>query len=186
MANRAVFIDRDGTMAIDAHYCSRPEDFELYPNTASGLKVLQDHGFKLIVITNQSGIGRGIFNEQMLHTIHEKMIRQLKEQCVTLDGVYYCPHHPDEGCDCRKPKPKMVLKAVKEHDIDLAASFVIGDMQMDIDLGRNIGCPVIWIDHGTMVYKDPPDAIAADVLEAAELIIHWTQSASNKGGGIQK
>ena len=186
MANRAVFIDRDGTMAIDAHYCSRPEDFVLYPNTAGGLKKLQEHGYKLIVITNQSGIGRGIFNEEMLHKIHEKMVRELSGQGVRLDGIYYCPHHPDEKCDCRKPRPKMVMKAVKEHDIDLKGSFVIGDLQMDIDLGKNIGCPVIWIDHGTMVYREPPDAIAADVQEAAELIINWAQPRGKKGGKKKK
>ncbi|RPJ61947.1 MAG: HAD family hydrolase [Dehalococcoidia bacterium] len=177
MANRAVFIDRDGTMAIDAHYCSCTEDFKLYPNTARGLKILRDHGYKLIVITNQSGIGRGIFNEETLHKIHEKMINDLACEDVRVDGIYYCPHHPDEKCDCRKPKPKMVMQAVKDHDIDLSGSFVIGDMQMDIDLGKNIGCPAIWIDHGTLNYESSPDAIAADVLEAAELIIKWDSPA---------
>jgi histidinol-phosphate phosphatase family protein len=180
MGNKAVFVDRDGTMAIDAHYCSRPEDFQLYPNTTKGLKLLKQHGYKLIVITNQSGIGRGIFTEETLKVIHDKMNKDLAEDGVCVDGIYYCPHHPDENCDCRKPKPKMVMKAVRDHDIDLGQSFVIGDLQMDIDLGKNIGCPVIWIDNAAFTYNDPPDAIASDLLEAAELILSWGNASTEK------
>jgi histidinol-phosphate phosphatase family protein len=183
MGNKAVFIDRDGTMAVDAHYCSKPEDLKLYPNTTEGLKLLKQHGYTLIVITNQSGIGRGIFTEETLNVIHDKMKKDLAADGASVDGIYYCPHHPDQKCDCRKPKPKMVLQAVREHDIDLSRSFIVGDLQMDIDLGKSTGCPVIWIDHGTMTYEAPPDAIASDLLEAAELILNWDSiSSSNKEG----
>ena len=102
MTNRAVFIDRDGTMAKDAHYCSRPEDFELFPNTAKGIRLLNKKGFKVIVITNQSGIARGYFTRETLAKIHEKMERELAEEGAWVDAIYYCPHHPDDGCDCRK------------------------------------------------------------------------------------
>jgi histidinol-phosphate phosphatase family protein len=140
MTDRAVFIDRDGTMAIDVHYCRRPEDFELYPETAGAVRRLNEYGFKVIVITNQSGIARGYFDEAMLAEIHREMKRQLALEGAAVDGIYCCPHHPDEGCDCRKPEPKLILRAIEEHDIDPRRSFVVGDLQMDIDLGRNAGC----------------------------------------------
>jgi len=176
MSNRAVFIDRDGTMAKDVHYCSRPEDFELFPNTAKAIKSLNKHGFKVIVVTNQSGIARGYFTEETLAKIHEKMKRELAKEGAWVDGIYYCPHHPDDKCDCRKPKPKLILQASKDFDIDLEHSFVVGDLQMDIELGKVIGCRTIMVvnstspgDKGTV----EPDAIAPDILEAARVIMDW-------------
>lgn len=171
--NRAVFIDRDGTMAEDVHYCSRPEDFELFPNTARAIGLLNQGGFKVIVVTNQSGIARGYFTEDTLARIHQKMKDELAKQGAYVDAIYYCPHHPDEGCDCRKPKPKLVLHAAKEHDIDLEHSFVVGDLQMDIDLGKAVDCPTILISDQSSVNnrQSKPDAIAPDLLEAAQVIL---------------
>lgn len=174
MASRAVFIDRDGTMAKDVHYCSRPEDFELFSNTARAIRMLNQDGFKVIVITNQSGIARGYFTEETLANIHKKMKHELAKRGAWVDAIYYCPHHPDGNCDCRKPKPKLVFQASAEHDIDLERSFVVGDLQMDIELGKAVACKTILIE-GSSPVRDRgvtgPDAIASDLLEAAHIIL---------------
>ena len=173
--NRAIFLDRDGTMAGDVHYCSRPEDFELFPNTAKAIGLLNQDGFKVIVVTNQSGIARGYFTEDTLAKIHRKMKGELAKEGAYVDAIYYCPHHPDDNCDCRKPKPKLVVQAAREHDIDLEHSFVVGDLQMDIDLGKIVGCPTILISDQSSVNnrQSKPDAIAPDLLEAAQVILEW-------------
>jgi len=124
--HKAVFLDRDGTIAKDVPYCSRPEDFELLPGVAEGIKLLNERGFKVVIITNQSGIARGYFTEGMLASIHDKMQKELAKHGAHVDAIYYCPHHPDNNCECRKPKPKMVLQAAIDLDIDLSQSYVIG------------------------------------------------------------
>ena len=177
MTNRAVFIDRDGTMAKDVNYCRRPEDFVLFPNTAKAIKLLNEHGFKVIVVTNQSGIARGYFTEETLAQIHKKMKEELAEGGARVDGIYYCPHHPDDNCDCRKPKPKLVLQAAKEHDIDLKRSFVVGDLSMDIELGKGAGCKTILLrDSPQEDTGISPDYIASDLLEAAQYVLRWKNS----------
>ena len=138
--HKAVFLDRDGTIARDVPYCSRPEDFELLPDAAEGIKLLNEHGFKVVIVTNQSGIARGYFTEVILARIHEKMVTELAEQGAHIDAIYYCPHHPDDNCDCRKPKPKMVIHAAQDLDIDLSQSYVIGDSEIDTELARQAGC----------------------------------------------
>jgi len=174
VANRAVFVDRDGTMAEDVSYCSCPEDFNLFPATARAIRLLNEHDFKVIVITNQSGIGRGYFNEETLAQIHDKMRSDLAKEGACVDAIYYCPHHPDDNCDCRKPKPKLVLQAAKDFNIDLRHSFLIGDLQIDIDLGKAIGCHSILIGDSDSIRTDKnvqPDAIVADILEAVQVIL---------------
>lgn len=176
MANRAVFLDRDGTMAKDVHYCSDPADFQLFPNTAKAVKLLNEHDFKVIVITNQSGIARGYFTEETLAQIHEKMKGELAKESAWVDAIYYCPHHPDDNCNCRKPKPKLLLQAVKDFDIDLERSFVVGDLQMDVDLGKVVICKTILIKQGDEIVD--ADAVAADLLEAAGEILAWKGEVS--------
>jgi len=173
MADRAVFLDRDGTMAEDVSYCRRPEDFRLLPNTARAIKLLNEHGFKVIVVTNQSGIARGYFTEETLAEIHEKMKEELARQGARVDAIYYCPHHPDDNCDCRKPKPGMMLQAVKDYHIDLKRSFVMGDMPSDIAMGKATGCRAILIGNRPPVGggEAAPEAIARDILEAAYSIV---------------
>ena len=173
MADRAVFLDRDGTMAEDVSYCRRPEDFRLLPNTARAVKLLNEHGFKVIVVTNQSGVGRGYFTEEALAEIHEKMKRELARQGARVDAIYYCPHHPDDNCDCRKPKPGMMRQAVKDYHIDLERSFVMGDMLSDIAMGKATGCRTILIGNRPPVGggEAEPDDIAPDILEAAYSIV---------------
>ena len=174
MAKRAVFLDRDGTMNKEVPYCRRPDDFELFPNTARTIKLLNEHGYKVIVITNQSGVARGYFSEDMLGLIHQKMLNQLAEENAGIDGIYYCPPHPDDDCECRKPKPKMVLQAAKEHDIDLKRSFMVGNSSQDILLGQNVGCHTVLIQSSpdeTEIERCSPDYTAADLYEAALWII---------------
>lgn len=174
MPDRAVFIDRDGTMAEDVHYCSRPEDFELFSNTAKAIKLLSENGFKVIVITNQSGIARGYFTEEILAKIHEKMERELAREGACVDDIYYCPHHPDDNCDCRKPKPKLILQAARKHNINLEHSVVVGDLPMDIGLGKAAGCKTILLSDSPLSDKGvEPDAIALDLFEASKIILGW-------------
>jgi len=173
VTNRAVFIDRDGTMAKDVCYCSCPEDFELLPNTGKAIRLLNEHGFKVIVITNQSGIARGNFTEEMLAKVHEKMKDELAQEGAWVDAIYYCPHHPDDDCQCRKPKPKLALQATKDYDIELKDSLVVGDLQMDIDLGKAIGCRTILIGAAPPMDSEAakPDIVVSDLLSAAQIIV---------------
>jgi len=174
MADRAIFLDRDGTMAIDVVYCSRPEDFKLFPLAARAVKLLNDHGYKVIVVTNQSGVARGYFTEDMLEKIHQKMQEDLAKEGAIVDGIYHCPHHPDDKCKCRKPEPEMVLRAVSEHDIDLQRSFVVGDKQMDVQLGKRVGCRTVLIAPdagGDEARPFSPDYVAPDLYQAAQWII---------------
>jgi len=169
--NKAVFLDRDGTMAIDVHYCRRPEDFQLFPGTAGAVRLLKEHGFKVIVITNQSGIGRGYFNEETLAEIHRKMADDLACKGTGVDAIYFCPHHPDDNCDCRKPKPALVLRAAKDFAIDPGQSYIVGDLPADIELGKAVGCRTVLVTTTPRDNDLKPDAVAADIYQAAQAII---------------
>lgn len=176
--NKAVFMDRDGTIARDVPYCSRPEDFELLPGAAEGIKFLNEHGFKVVVVTNQSGIARHYFTEKMLARIHDKMRNELAKHGAYIDAIYYCSHHPDDNCECRKPKPKMVFQAALELNIDLGQSYVVGDSSIDIEMGRRAGCKSILIaatigdrDEGAIHYSLKPDYIVPSSIAAARFII---------------
>jgi histidinol-phosphate phosphatase family protein len=173
MGNRAVFLDRDGTIARDVHYCRRVEDFELLPGVPEAMKLLNASGFKVVVITNQSGIARGYFTEETLERIHRKMEAELAEHGAHVDAIYYCPHHPDDNCDCRKPRPKMVLQAAQDINIDLSQSFVIGDLKMDIELGKAVGAKTILVGDSlsSKAAEVKPDARFSDLWEAARAIL---------------
>ena len=173
--NKAVFIDRDGTMAKDVPYCSRPEDFELLPESAEGIRLLNEQGFKVVVVTNQSGIARGYFTEETLATIHNEMRHKLARYGANVDAIYYCPHHPDDNCECRKPKPGMLLQAAADLNIDLGLSYVIGDNDMDMEVGRNVGCKAILIaekgKEAASQQVSHPDYVAPSVSAAARWIV---------------
>ncbi len=174
VASRAVFLDRDGTLAPDVPYCSRPEDLEVFADAPEALALLKSHGFRLIVVTNQSGVARGYFTETTLAEIHRKMARLLAQRGAEIDAVYYCPHHPDDGCLCRKPGTALFLRAAVEHNIDLVGSFVVGDSAMDIEAGHAVGCRTVLVTtgpgHGGGVTV-PPDFAADSLLEAAGWIV---------------
>jgi histidinol-phosphate phosphatase family protein len=177
--NKAVFLDRDGTIAKDVHYCRRLEDFEILPTVPEAVRLLNENGFQVVVITNQSGIARGYFTEETLAQIHRKMEDELQKHGAWVDAIYCCPHHPDDGCECRKPKTALFLKAAKELDIHINSSYVVGDMPMDIDAGKVLGCKTILVTTGPQPptsnpkpLVDPPDYIANSLLEAAKWIIN--------------
>lgn len=174
MKERAVFLDRDGTIARDAHYCSRLEDFHILPTVSEAITLLNQESFKVVVVTNQSGIARGYFNEDILSKIHQKMEQELANGGAKIDAIYYCPHHPNESCDCRKPKTGLYLQAARDLDINLKYSYVVGDMPMDIDAGRALGCKTVMVttgpSNGGAVIR-APDYVADNLLEASRWIL---------------
>jgi len=178
---RALFLDRDGTLVEPRHYPSRPEDLILYPGIAPLLRCLRQAGFKLIVVTNQSGIARGYFDEDALGAMHAHLARQLATEDVTLDAFYYCPHHPDgvvpelaRRCDCRKPRPGMLLQAGIDHALDLSRSWFVGDILDDIEAGNRAGCRTVLVDLDTepapQVPLRRPSFVARDTRHALRLI----------------
>lgn len=184
--NKAVFTDRDDTINRDVRYCSRPEDFELLPGVGPGIRLLNQAGFKVVVTTNQSGITRGYFTEEMLERIHQKMIDELAKYGACVDAIYYCPHHPDEGCDCRKPKPKLAYQAINDLNIDTSQSYTIGDRLMDAELARAIGCKSVMVpsEPGKEELKNSsifPDYIAPDFQSAVKWMIERQAKAASGG-----
>jgi len=134
---KAAFLDRDGVINIDKSYVHKVEDFEFVDGVFETLKFLQDRGYLLIVVTNQSGIGRGYYSEEDFQTLTSYMLKELKKNGIDIAKVYHCPHSPDVKCECRKPAPKMLLDAKKEFDIDMQNSLMIGDKKSDIEVGKN-------------------------------------------------
>lgn len=172
--NKAVFLDRDGVINEDTGYVHKIEDLKIIPKVIDGLKLLKD--FKLIIITNQSGIGRGYYTEKDFHNFNDKAIEELRKDGIIIEETYYCPHHPDRNCDCRKPNIKYIKEAQKKYNIDLERSFVIGDHSHDIELGKNAGCKTIFMmtGHGKeemQKLKVNPEFIAKNLLEAAKWIV---------------
>jgi D,D-heptose 1,7-bisphosphate phosphatase len=152
MSNRAVFLDRDGTLNEDPGYISDPEKVVLFPETGNSLYMLKKYGFLLIVISNQSGISRGIMTSKDVDAVNEKINALLSEYRVKIDAFYFCPAHPDystaEECECRKPSPKMVFEAAKEFNVDMNESYIIGDTFADIQCGKNAGLKTILVKTG--------------------------------------
>jgi D-glycero-D-manno-heptose 1,7-bisphosphate phosphatase len=171
MKNKAIFLDRDGTINHDPGYVHKIEDFMLYNGVVEGLKMLKD--FKLFIITNQSGIGRGYYKEEDMHKFNKHLLDELNKKGITIEKVYYCPHAPEQSCDCRKPSPKFIKEAEKEFNLDLKNSFVIGDHGSDIKLAKNSGCGSVYLltGHGKKHFEEAkklsPDFIAENFIKAA-------------------
>ena len=167
----AVFIDRDGTIIEDADYCSHPEQVKVFPGVPEALRRLKSKGFKLIVITNQSGIGRGFFTVDQYRAVESEVSRQLGHGLI--DATYFCPDVPGQHSSDRKPSPGMVLQAQREHQIDLARSFFVGDKEIDVECGRNAGVRTIRVQTGfdRDVTGSAADWAAKDLPAAAQLIL---------------
>lgn len=176
---KAIFLDRDGTINKYVGYLTEPEEFELLPGVAEAIRKINNSGYLAIVATNQPGIAQGRLTVQTLHVIHNKMETLLGQEGAFINKLYYCPHHPDKGfegeipelkisCSCRKPKPGMLLQAAKDFNIDLAASWMIGDDQRDILTGKNAGCHTALI--GTQDYGQ--DETVASLLAFVNKIFH--------------
>ena len=176
IANRqAVLLDRDGTIIVERHYLSAPEDVELLPNAGRGLRHLAGLGFLLVVITNQSAIARGLLDEERLTEIHARLAALLAADGVRLDTIRHCPHHPETGCSCRKPETGLVKEAAADLGFDPRRSVVIGDKPCDIGLGARLGAPAILVrsGHGTATEATgglPPHHLANDLWDAAQII----------------
>jgi histidinol-phosphate phosphatase family protein len=171
---RAVFLDRDDTLCKDVPYCRRPEDLHLLPGAGEAVSRLNKAGFVVVVITNQSGIGRGWLTEDTLKLIHAKMRKDLADFGAAVDGIYHCPHRPDEGCECRKPKPSMVVRAVSEMGLDLKRSYTVGDRLLDVQLGRNSGTKAILVrEHTPLEELSEAERLADHVSQNLTAAVDW-------------
>ena len=169
----AVFLDRDGTVIYDVGYPRDPQQVRLLPGVGEALAKLRKQGFRLVLVSNQSGIGRGMVAWKEAEQVHRQVVSNLAEYGVYLDGAYYCPHAPEEQCGCRKPSPEMLLRAAEELDLDLAHSFVVGDKPSDVEVGKRAGCRTILLAASPMPSGlDPaPDHVAADWPEVLQHIL---------------
>jgi D-glycero-D-manno-heptose 1,7-bisphosphate phosphatase len=161
--NRALFLDRDGTIIEDREYMRDPALVRLLPGAADALSKLAREGWKLIVISNQSGVGRDLIAPDEMRAVQTRFEKLMQAASAPIDASYFCLHAPEDGCPCRKPSPLLVEQAAREHAIDLAESFMIGDREADIQCGRNAGCSTIWLRNTTFsVADDLPDFVAPD------------------------
>ncbi|MBN2076585.1 MAG: D-glycero-beta-D-manno-heptose 1,7-bisphosphate 7-phosphatase [Dehalococcoidales bacterium] len=189
MNNKAVFLDRDGTIAKDVPYCKNPEQLHLFPDAAESIRNLNEAGYKVILVTNQSGIGRGFLTEEDLARVHRKMKADLQKSGATIDDIYYCPHHPDEHCNCRKPNSGMLEKAITEHEIDISNSFFIGDKYTDMEAANSAGVKAILVPrtepelhelHERNGFRGTLDFVSPEISGAAR----WVLSNSIKADDL--
>jgi D-glycero-D-manno-heptose 1,7-bisphosphate phosphatase len=175
----AVFLDRDGTINEEVDYLDDPERLRLIPGAGEAIRLLKNAGIPVIVVSNQSGVGRGYFSKATVEAIHQQLAKRLAMHGACVDAIYYCPHHPDEGCECRKPKAGMLLQAARKHGIDTRRAFMVGDKVSDLDAGREVGCRTLLVLTGygeqaretskNTVFK--PDYISTDLYDAAKWIL---------------
>lgn len=170
MTRRAVFLDRDGTIIEDKGFLGEPSGVEILPTVTGALRLLRDNGFATVVISNQSGVARGYFGEDAVRAVNDEIVRQLAGDGIALDGWYWCPHF-DDGCDCRKPAPGLVHRAVDELGLTLDGGAMVGDRGSDVALGHAVGIPGVLLPS-IFPYDGPqPDFRAETLLEAAEWIV---------------
>ncbi|MCR6629385.1 MAG: D-glycero-beta-D-manno-heptose 1,7-bisphosphate 7-phosphatase [Magnetospirillum sp.] len=171
---RFVLIDRDGTLNVERHYLSDPDQLQLIPGAGAAVAALNRAGFGVAVITNQSGVARGYFDLARLDAIHARLRALLAAEGAKIDGLYVCPHGPDDDCDCRKPLPGMVRQAVAEHGFDPARAVVIGDKEVDVELGRAVGATTILVrtgHGGEYAATTTADRVADDLAQAVSLVL---------------
>ncbi len=174
---KAVFLDRDGTLIYEKPgvYLSDPQQVRLYKSTRPALELLAKSGFKLFIVSNQSGIGRGYFTEKEVNAVHAHLRRLLKP--ASIEEIVFCPHAPDEKCTCRKPQPQMGLDLIKKYRIDPQKSYMIGDKKADVEFGHALGCKAVLVTTANghrHLKKYPalhPDKIATNLLNAAKFIV---------------
>jgi D-glycero-D-manno-heptose 1,7-bisphosphate phosphatase len=191
--HKGVFLDRDGTINEEVGYLTDINNLKLIPGTGPAIRKLNEAGFKVIVVTNQSGVARGYFPESFVQETHEHFFKMLQNEHARLDGIYYCPHHPTAGdsaytaiCDCRKPKTGLIDRAAQELHVNVGLSYVVGDKWSDVELGQRAGTYTVLVRSG-FAADDPgnirpshvgdPDFVARDLSEAVEWILRHTVSA---------
>ena len=181
MARRAVFLDRDGTLVESRHYPSRPEELVLYPGVTAELRRLRAAGFGLVLITNQSALAHGYFGQSELDRMHEHLAAELRRGDVEIDAIYVCPHHPRGKvaelaieCDCRKPRPGLLLRAAADLGLDLARSWFAGDILDDVEAGNRAGCRTVLVDLGTERRPERPSRwpayVGRDTVHALRIV----------------
>jgi D-glycero-D-manno-heptose 1,7-bisphosphate phosphatase len=187
MKRPALFMDRDGTISEEVGYVNHPARFRLFPYTAAAIKLLNENGWLAIVVTNQAGVARGYFSEDVIIQIHEQVQRDLQNASAKLDAIYYCAHHPSVGeppyrldCDCRKPRTGLIDRAAADFQIDLARSWMVGDRYGDVELARNAGLHSAFVLSGygrgewefqRGSWQIEPELVADDLLEAVKTIV---------------
>ncbi len=185
----AVFLDRDGVINEEVNYLSEPEQLRLIPGAAEAIARLNQAGLPVIVVTNQAGVARGFYPEAQIEVVHAALSHRLAPAGAHIDRYYYCPHHPSEGlppyrveCNCRKPKPGLLLQAAQDFDLELRRCFVIGDNRSDIALSQSAGCRTVLVltGHGARVWREwqdefQPDQVAPDLSAAATWILQQIQ-----------
>jgi D-glycero-D-manno-heptose 1,7-bisphosphate phosphatase len=168
---RAVFLDKDGTLVENVPYNVDPERIALCPRAEEGMASLAARGYRLIVVSNQPGVALGLFEEARLGGVEQR----LREMLPELDAFYYCPHRPEQGCECRKPACGLLLRAARRHGVRLDRSWMVGDILDDVEAGRRAGCRTVLIDNGNetewrMTPERKPDRVVADFYQAATVI----------------
>ena len=178
--NRAAFLDRDGTLnrkPPDDQYVTRWEQIQFLPGVANAIALLNRAGFLVIVVSNQRCIAKGLIQENELEVIHRRMCGEMALQGATIDDVYYCPHDEQPPCSCRKPAPGMLLDAARTHEIDLLASWMIGDSEVDVQAGRNAGCRTARVlNNGDCAHH--PDIAGRSLLELVEKLLRWNPTTT--------
>jgi D-glycero-D-manno-heptose 1,7-bisphosphate phosphatase len=187
MKRRAVFMDRDGTISEEVGYVNHPSRYRVFPYSAEAVRLLNEAGWLAILVTNQAGVARGYFTEDIITAVHGVLNEELEKQGARLDAVYYCAHHPTVGvppyrfdCDCRKPRPGLIERAARDFEIDLTQSWMIGDRYSDLELARNAHVHSAFVlsgyGRGEWEYQRPawqyePDLVAEDLLAAVKMIV---------------
>ncbi len=189
MSRPAVFLDRDGTIIWDPSYLTQLSQLRLLRGAAAAIRLLNRAGFAVVIATNQSGVARGLLTEETLRTIHDALLLRLRRRGAHLDGIYYCPYHPEAevsqyrvDSDCRKPAPGMLLQAARELDLDLSRSYSVGDSARDLEAGRRAGCRAVLVltgsgrrTLGNWAHEWPPDYVAKDLRAAAAWILEQAE-----------
>jgi D-glycero-D-manno-heptose 1,7-bisphosphate phosphatase len=171
----AIFLDRDGTLNESVGYVNHASRFRLFPWTVEAIRTIRENGYLAVLVTNQSGVGRGLFDEAVLAETHRRLVEVLTGADTKLDGFYSCPHRPRDGCECRKPKPGMLLQAERDLGCDLEHSWIIGDNHSDLEAAWSVGArgalvrtgfgAGVW-EHQVKKWERPPDLVASDVHQA--------------------
>lgn len=184
MSSPAVFLDRDGTLNIEKDYVYRYEDWEWVPGAVAGMRKLRGLGFRLVVVSNQSGIARGYFGISDVRDLHARVAQDLESMGIEIAGFYFCPHGPGDGCNCRKPRPGLILQAENDLKIDLAHSYMVGDKLIDVQAGQTAGVHPILVGSGYGVKEKAtlPQGIpyVADLFAVALLIEGMKKMPENR------
>ena len=183
----AVFMDRDGTISEEVGYVNHVSRYRVFPYAAEAVRALNEAGWLAVLVTNQAGVARGYFKEEMIGAVHERLVGELEREGARLDAIYYCPHHPTAGeppyrqdCDCRKPRPGLLLRAAREHGVDLARSYVVGDKYSDVRLAHAVGATGVLVltgygrgeyEYERETWPREPEHVAETLLDAVRWIL---------------